>query len=533
MASENSDSDVMVRWYRERIAEPTTDDEVYGYWVFVFGLLVGIFGILLYLSSFEQPTAFPAKAGIGLSAIALVLLMVGPVIRLPLASRASLVSYAGALVAFLSVLWFFMEYPGWRDGGMAIPIITLYSVGLVLIALGAAFVPVIRGSPKQLDQPAAGPAEPEPESTVEEVIEAAPESKARFELYEDRAGMWRWRLRHRNGNIIADGGQGYSSRQKARQGLESVQKNSPNAGIVQQDVETEEPEPPADEPYPAGESQGAFDVYEDASGTYRWRLVHDNGNIIADSGEGYSSRSEAENAVERVQGYVGDAGYLRIDPTAFEVYRDAAEEWRWRLLHRNGEILADSGEGYAERTGAQDGLESVRERVDEEDAVEVFEDAAGEYRWRLVTSSDEILADSGEGYGTESAARDAVGRFRKYAPAAETLDYTDAAFELYEDNAGEYRWRLLHENGQIIADSGQGYASRTGAIEGIQSVKRNAPTAEVDSDLDEEEADSTEDEAEVDSTENGAGADAEATENDESEEDADASEDDASEAASN
>jgi uncharacterized protein len=30
-------------------------------------------------------------------------------------------------------------------------------------------------------------------------------------------------------------------------------------------------------------------------------------------------------------------------------------------------------------------------------------------------------------------------------------------FELYRDAAGEYRWRLRHENGNVIADSGEGY----------------------------------------------------------------------------
>jgi len=33
-----------------------------------------------------------------------------------------------------------------------------------------------------------------------------------------------------------------------------------------------------------------------------------------------------------------------------EIYRDARDEWRWRLRHRNGRILADSGEGYKRRS---------------------------------------------------------------------------------------------------------------------------------------------------------------------------------------
>jgi len=63
-------------------------------------------------------------------------------------------------------------------------------------------------------------------------------SAARFELYTDRADEWRWRLVHDNGNVIADGGEGYTRRENARNGLESVRANAPGAGVVE--VRTEE-----------------------------------------------------------------------------------------------------------------------------------------------------------------------------------------------------------------------------------------------------------------------------------------------------
>ena len=56
---------------------------------------------------------------------------------------------------------------------------------------------------------------------------------ATFEVYEDAEGKWRWRLRHDNGNIIADSGEGYASVQKAKQGIESVKSNAPDASIEQ------------------------------------------------------------------------------------------------------------------------------------------------------------------------------------------------------------------------------------------------------------------------------------------------------------
>ncbi|QCC52427.1 HVO_2922 family protein [Halapricum salinum] len=54
-----------------------------------------------------------------------------------------------------------------------------------------------------------------------------------------------------------------------------------------------------------------------------------------------------------------------------------------------------------------------------------------------------------------------------------------ATFELFEDSEGKYRWRLVHDNGNIIADSGEGYATEQKARQGLASVKENAPGADV------------------------------------------------------
>ena len=55
-----------------------------------------------------------------------------------------------------------------------------------------------------------------------------------------------------------------------------------------------------------------------------------------------------------------------------------------------------------------------------------------------------------------------------------------ATFELYKDKSGEFRWRLVHQNGQIIADSSEGYTTKDNAENGINSVKVNAPGAPIE-----------------------------------------------------
>jgi uncharacterized protein YegP (UPF0339 family) len=44
-----------------------------------------------------------------------------------------------------------------------------------------------------------------------------------------------------------------------------------------------------------------FEVYKDARGEFRWRLRHQNGNILATASEGYSSKASCLKCIENVQ----------------------------------------------------------------------------------------------------------------------------------------------------------------------------------------------------------------------------------------
>lgn len=50
--------------------------------------------------------------------------------------------------------------------------------------------------------------------------------------------------------------------------------------------------------------------------------------------------------------------------------------------------------------------------------------------------------------------------------------------ELYADRSGGYRFRLKAGNGEVIATS-ESYTTKAAAKNGIESVKTNAPGAEV------------------------------------------------------
>lgn len=103
----------------------------------------------------------------------------------------------------------------------------------------------------------------------------------------------------------------------------------------------------------------------------------------------------------------------------------------------------------------------------------------------LKAGNGEVIATS-EVYTTEDACRNGIASVQKNAPVAAVEDQTvegyetekNPKFEIYEDKAGEFRFRLKATNGQVIAAS-EGYNSKAGCKNGIESVQKNAPEAEI------------------------------------------------------
>ena len=60
-------------------------------------------------------------------------------------------------------------------------------------------------------------------------------------------------------------------------------------------------------------------------------------------------------------------------------------------------------------------------------------------------------------------------------------------FQIYKDRKGEYRWRLRARNGEIIADSNEGYSSKASCKHGIDLVKEQAASAAVEDQIEEEQ----------------------------------------------
>lgn len=106
-------------------------------------------------------------------------------------------------------------------------------------------------------------------------------------------------------------------------------------------------------------------------------------------------------------------------------------------------------------------------------------------KFDLKAGNGEVIATS-EVYTTEIACKNGIESVRKNAEAAKLEDQTaegfetltNPKFEVYTDKAGEYRFRLKARNGEIIAVS-EGYKAKASCLNGIESVRKNAPDAEV------------------------------------------------------
>ncbi len=107
-------------------------------------------------------------------------------------------------------------------------------------------------------------------------------------------------------------------------------------------------------------------------------------------------------------------------------------------------------------------------------------------KFDLKAGNGEVIATS-EVYASDAACKQGIESVKKNAPVAavenQTVEGYEAQkhpkFEVYNDKAGEFRFRLKATNGQVIAVS-EGYKALASCMNGIESVKKNAPDAPVE-----------------------------------------------------
>ena len=106
-------------------------------------------------------------------------------------------------------------------------------------------------------------------------------------------------------------------------------------------------------------------------------------------------------------------------------------------------------------------------------------------KFDLKATNGQVILTS-EVYKSKASCLKGIASVAKNAPIAAVEDQTvegfavqaNPKFEIYQDKAGEYRFRLKARNGQIIGTS-EGYVAKGSCENGVESVKKNAEGAEI------------------------------------------------------
>lgn len=109
--------------------------------------------------------------------------------------------------------------------------------------------------------------------------------------------------------------------------------------------------------------------------------------------------------------------------------------------------------------------------ADKKMAFEIYADAKGEYRWRLLDGEGTNVANSGQGYGKRADCKTMVENFKD--------DISKYTFEVYEDNKKEQRFRLKAKNGNTVGSSTGSFKTKAEAETAVETIKKGTKTATV------------------------------------------------------
>ncbi|MFB6104867.1 MAG: hypothetical protein ABEJ57_07295, partial [Halobacteriaceae archaeon] len=309
---------------------------------------------------------------------------------------------------------------------------------------------------------------------------------AAFRIYGGE-GDWQWQLMDDDGSQLATSAGSCPDRDTAEENVNVFKEYGPDATVL--DIET-----------------AAFDI--DRTGTdWTWDLLDARRQTLATAPHPLDTREDADAATDRVRAAVDDADILAIETLGFEVQHD--DGWAWRLLDASDTPLAtatttedtraavrdridhlqahlgtapvsDTTEPAFEHVSADDGwiwrltddtdtviatshgdptpadtshaaIDSLQATVadagtvtGEGDAVELYR-SDGQWHWRLVEADRTVAAHGVSADPDRETVEAAVAHATDQIEVAELVEFEEAAFQLYEADTGDWRWRLIDE----------------------------------------------------------------------------------------
>lgn len=278
----------------------------------------------------------------------------------------------------------------------------------------------------------------------------------------DDGRSWHWRLVTEDRDVIAGSTEPHYDAETATEAIQRVREQASEAELIEFE-------------------EAAFQVYEADDGEWRWRLIDEDGNVLADSGAEHTSRGEAAEAMMTLKEQAPDAELLEIETAAFELFVNEDDEWGWRLIDEAGQLVAEDPSTHPTRGAARKAMNRLLEHLDSD--VRTMDEAifqpyaADDWHWRFVLPTGETVAVAGDTYATRDELVDAIPAVRDAAETAQ--DYTIGTVTIQLYRSGDWSYRLLDRDREEIADATDTYAERDAALEIVEDLKAHADDAPI------------------------------------------------------
>ena len=511
--------------YRAYIDEPTDPTDVYGYWLYLFAYLVGLFGFVVYVGGlrwFPGPVFIVREATTVLIGVGAILLLLGIVLQLPVTRFGIAASVGGAIVGIVAVAGFVVVYPGeWGATGTGVSgiLILLYGIGFFVVSGVTALVPLVTGkrglysesvsratasvtpgarrnSDVSIEAESTETSDGEAETGTDDELSAdgrteddgaeaddsdgvpaslvngtgvftgASTRGATFAVFRQN-GDWAWWLVELT--AVANSARLFDGKGAVRQSVANVREKVATAGLLEI-------------------KHAAFRIYHEDDG-WRWWLVREDGSVMAESDRRFDERSAAEDAVSLVKEEGATASVVNIDGAAFSISESEAG-WTWTLVDEEREALAVDRDAYDSREAADAAVEMTRNAmgraalVDLRDGgFELFEeDDAGNWRWRFVDATDNPTVEGVPMYGSRDDVESAVDALVDALTEPAVTNGTVPTFELYAENDA-WEWRLVDRNDTVRAVRAEPLRTRdatTAQVDRIRSTFASAPVFDLE-----------------------------------------------------
>jgi uncharacterized protein YegP (UPF0339 family) len=116
--------------------------------------------------------------------------------------------------------------------------------------------------------------------------------KATFEVYKDKGGDFRFRLKDDDGALLAMAAKGYRTKAECLKLVEAIRRDVAKAHL--EDAEK-------GEKVAVGKAGVIFEMYKDKSGDYRFRLKDNEGVLFAIAGKGYRTKAACHTVIDAIK----------------------------------------------------------------------------------------------------------------------------------------------------------------------------------------------------------------------------------------